>query len=528
MDNHLGSSVGSALPDDAPFAMDAQSLHEAGPSSPPSSSSTSSPLLLLPNPPQLPPPSTAIATTTTASAKSSEPSLGGRPTSAVSQMVANPASFSQLSLENDSESQTQDHRIIGFIRIVEQSRAPRACLQCRAVKRACDAAMPSCSRCVQRGIEHECTYVPRRPRLKKKEKELEREMGRGGTRRRSVNAVGEGVLEETCDEHGKQHSSDPDSSFVYAYTRKATHQSPVSDGLEMHDEPASKTPRLASESPLPRNSLSVGPCSGTNAPNVLSSTLPPFPLCADDLSIVDSLHQLSDMFGFPPISFFSSPVFRDVNDPTREAVLKQLRETPDAKLRESQLYRFMIRNQDRIPLESLQIILKHASRFLKVDAEARAFVPTYSDALLLAKSDPVLGEQLEAARLSVQTFRFPAFIIAGSRLYAFNSPLLNVIDFSREEIEREDFDVFDLVDPLSNWTERISMFLDAHENPKLDAISCPLSFRRRDKQRVEYTAGVSFLRHSSHRVLFMVVHALPNAGSALEFAASAQSFDLMM
>jgi hypothetical protein len=48
----------------------------------------------------------------------------------------------------------------------KRRRVTQACVQCKKIHRSCDAGVP-CSRCIERGLGHECCYGDRRKRGRK-------------------------------------------------------------------------------------------------------------------------------------------------------------------------------------------------------------------------------------------------------------------------------------------------------------------------------------------------------------------------
>eukprot|EP00762_Andalucia_godoyi_P001674 ANDGO_07098.mRNA.1 hypothetical protein len=63
-----------------------------------------------------------------------------------------------------------------------QRRVSKACVACRLIKRSCDGGYP-CTRCVERGCAHSCSYIPR----KKKERRQKKQNGSDPSNQRKTN-----------------------------------------------------------------------------------------------------------------------------------------------------------------------------------------------------------------------------------------------------------------------------------------------------------------------------------------------------
>jgi PAS domain-containing protein len=123
--------------------------------------------------------------------------------------------------------------------------------------------------------------------------------------------------------------------------------------------------------------------------------------------------------------------------------------------------------------------------------------------------DVVVRHQVEDAEVYVQASKFPSMMVVFSgRLHKYNSAFVEISSFSREDLDRAEFEPLEVFEEVS-----IPIILNSamkmRANRKLTTNSIVTVLRRKDGRRVEYCTGITYVRDSLGNLLSSVMTFIP-------------------
>jgi PAS domain-containing protein len=119
--------------------------------------------------------------------------------------------------------------------------------------------------------------------------------------------------------------------------------------------------------------------------------------------------------------------------------------------------------------------------------------------------DVALRHRVEDAQNLVNASAFPAIMtVVTGRLHAYNSALVEVSRFSREDLDDPEFAPLELLDDES-LPHYLKTSIALRENPKLSTSSFRARLRRKDGRRIEYCAGVTYVRDTGSKLVCSVI-----------------------
>lgn len=205
---------------------------------------------------------------------------------------------------------------------------------------------------------------------------------------------------------------------------------------------------------------------------------------------------------FPPLVHVPQAVLEKLHP-----IALEILHTQDQFVRSNPLYRYITRHIAGIDVS----ILCFAREFLKTVAEEDRKMPLDGcgagkqyfheiDVDALIRRDPLLRNTIENAVSVINSISFPAFVmIQRGRLYRYNSALVELSPFTREELDSDTFDFLELFaeESLVNFMQTI---LRIRSNRKLVNVTMKLALRKKNGEKVPYLAGMSLLRepHAAH------------------------------
>ncbi|KAF0852617.1 mitochondrial GAL4 domain-containing protein [Andalucia godoyi] len=384
---------------------------------------------------------------------------GGRAGQDTTQMLAG---------ENDTMDEGADEGACAVVLV----RATKACVCCREIKRSCDGKSP-CSRCVSRSIAHMCSYVPRRRKTAR-----------------------------LTDAFTAVHWSGPGKQRPAVLGTSRRDRATVDTALSLSFSPA-VSPALshsvsASSPPL----ISTTPILNAAAPSTVAN--------ASDVTSAGASGSASAGGGAAVLP-----------ETTAFVIAQLLNLKNDSQFLASPFYRFLVRHVQSMQSSVLQMVISYQQVLhdLLMDDSSAMPPPTspggdIRDVETLCDADVVASHKLSMAKLTVENLPFPAMLVTRSGfLYRFNGPLSELLPFPRTQLESSPFDVIDMFAATENtdlMAKNIQALMKARESPLVQTVSLRCYLRRKDNLPVEYTCGVSFVRHTnSGRVLFVMLQFIP-------------------
>jgi PAS domain-containing protein len=168
----------------------------------------------------------------------------------------------------------------------------------------------------------------------------------------------------------------------------------------------------------------------------------------------------------------------------------------DQRFRHLPILAYLVKLTQRrtIDVSAVQMLVDHLQHLQWPQTE---LLNPANDLDSMVARDVMLRHHVEDCSHLVQTSVFPALMIANhGRIYRYNSALVELSPFTRDELERPDFEPLELFDEECA-PGMIRFIMQRKDNKKLVSGSLRVILKRKDGRKVEYCAGVTLLRDMS-------------------------------